>query len=384
MSPNTPLGANLQRLRTAKDLSQSDLAEKAGISRVAYRNIEAGGAIPRTATLSNLASALGVKIPDLMVPVRTLQAVRFRDKDKNRMNTRADLLVRVSRWLDDYDELETVLKDKQKFAFRVAKGTGSKTNLETLAAAARKAVGLKPDEPIRDICGLLEENGVKVFTLALASEGFFGLSVAQQDGGPAVVVNTWDRVPVERWIFTAAHELGHLLLHLDAYDVERRTEDSTEEKEADVFASWFLMPREVFQQEWEEARGLDFVARVLKLKHIFRVSYKTVLYRVGETTDLGKSVWPRFQAAYKVQHGRTLAITEEPQGLKASVFHSQMAEAHSADEPDRLSASGFAQDRLRRLVRDAMEKQLISMSRGAEMLGLSLLEMRRLVASWVS
>lgn len=382
MSPNTPLGANLQRLRTAKDLSQSDLAEKAGISRVAYRNIEAGGAIPRTATLSNLASALGVKIPDLMVPVRTLQAVRFRDKDK--MNTRADLLTRVSQWLDDYDELETVLKDKQKFAFRVAKVAGSKTNLETLASAARKAVGLKPDEPIRDICGLLEENGVKVFTLALASEGFFGLSVAQRDGGPAVVVNTWDRIPVERWIFTAAHELGHLLLHLDAYDVEQRFEDPAEEKEADVFASWFLMPREVFQQEWEEARGLDFVARVLKLKHIFRVSYKTVLYRVGETTDLGKSVWPRFQAAYKAQHGRTLAITEEPQGLKASVFHSQMAEAHSAHEPDRISASEFAQDRLRRLVRDAMEKQLISMSRGAEMLGLSLLEMRRLVASWVS
>jgi len=31
----------------------------------------------------------------------------------------------------------------------------------------------------------------------------------------------WERLSVERWIFTAAHELGHLLLHLDAYDVSK-------------------------------------------------------------------------------------------------------------------------------------------------------------------
>jgi hypothetical protein len=34
----------------------------------------------------------------------------------------------------------------------------------------------------------------------------------QSDGGPAVVVNVWGRLSVERWIFTAAHELGHLMI----------------------------------------------------------------------------------------------------------------------------------------------------------------------------
>lgn len=46
------------------------------------------------------------------------------------------------------------------------------------------------------------------------SDDFFGLSIGPADGGPAVVVNVWDGISVERWIFTAAHELGHLVLHL--------------------------------------------------------------------------------------------------------------------------------------------------------------------------
>ena len=81
------------------------------------------------------------------------------------------------------------------------------------ARAARRVVGLGPEEPVHDICGLLEENGVKLLLLETKRDSFFGLSVGAGDGGPAVVVNTWDRISVERWIFTAAHELGHLLLH---------------------------------------------------------------------------------------------------------------------------------------------------------------------------
>ena len=41
------------------------------------------------------------------------------------------------------------------------------------------------------------------------------------------------------------------------------------------------------------------------------------------------------------------------------------------------------QDRLSRLVRQAVEQERISLDRGAEILGLSLLDMRDLAASWV-
>jgi Zn-dependent peptidase ImmA (M78 family)/DNA-binding XRE family transcriptional regulator len=379
------LPVNLRRLRDEKGLSQGELAERAGISRVAYRSIETGEAVPRAGTIAKIAEVLGVKTPDLMTEVRALSAVRFREKG---MTSRQQLLVRVSRWLEGYCELEALLNDSRPSVFEKARlevrGQDRKIRAKKAASAARAAANLKPTETIRDICGFLEDNGVKVFPVTLANEGFFGLCVAAADGGPAVVVNVWDRISVERWIFTAAHELGHLLLHLDAYDSQERAEDASEEKEADVFASYFLMPEEVFANEWQEARGLPLVERVLKVKRMFRVSYKTVLYRVQETTSIGPSIWGRFQAQFKARYGRTLSNREEPEGLKAGSFRSVMSEPRSADEPDRLSPHEFTQDRLSRLVRQAIEEEEITIGRAAEILDCSLAEMRGLVASWVA
>jgi Zn-dependent peptidase ImmA (M78 family)/DNA-binding XRE family transcriptional regulator len=377
------LAQNLRRLRDEKGLTQGQVAEKAGISRVAYRNIETGAAEPREGTLTRLADALGVKIPDLMVEVRALQAVRFRQK---RMTSREQVLVRVARWLEAYRELEGLLGEEKEFAFARAKARAQPTGRERsikAAASARHCAKLEPKDPIRDVCELLEDNGVKVYPLVVANEGFFGLSVAKDDGGPAVVVNVWDRISVERWIFTAAHELGHLLLHAHAYRVDDRDENKAEEKEADVFAAHFLMPPEVFDEAWRETRGLSFLERVLKAKRLFRVSYRTVLHRVQDTTSLGKTVWGRFQAEYKAQYGRVLAITEESMGLKLASREPAPAEPHSAHEPERLTPHEFNGDRLKLLVREAIEQEKISLNRGAEILGLDLADMRKLAASWV-
>ena len=51
----TTLPLNLRRLRDEKNLSQSDVAERAGISRVAYRSIETGESAPRSSTLARIA-----------------------------------------------------------------------------------------------------------------------------------------------------------------------------------------------------------------------------------------------------------------------------------------------------------------------------------------
>ena len=76
-----------------------------------------------------------------------------------------------------------------------------------------------------------------------------------------------------------------------------------------------------------------------------------MLYRLSETTSLKDAVWDRFKDEYsKARTGRTLAVADEPEGLAAGSFRSPMAESRSADEPDRLSAVDFAEERLSRLV----------------------------------
>jgi Zn-dependent peptidase ImmA (M78 family) len=225
----------------------------------------------------------------------------------------------------------------------------------------RNALELSPDEPIVDVCRLLESAGVKVYALPLEHDRFFGLSVAAEDGGPAVVVNTDESVTVERQIFTAAHEFGHLLLHPGAYDVDKLEEDDAEEREADAFAGHLLMPEEAFRTEWGGTYGLETYVRVLHVKRIFRVSYAAVLHRLVEDGLADRSVYGWFRAEHKRRTGKTLG---------------------KRDEPVALAPSDFAEDLLSTMVRRALEGDLISHSRGAEALGLSAGEMRQLVSSW--
>jgi len=374
------IGANLRRIREAKGKSQSEVAVLAGISRVAYRNIENGNSIPKVSTLQNIAVGVEVKLQDLFVPIRTLKKVRFRALKK--MKSRDNILSEVAQWLDDFVYLEKLLNNTQCYLF---KDLASKLSLKPkgtdrakfAAQQAREFLELKEKEPIRDIAGLLEKCGIKVYPYSLVSDGFFGLSISEDDGGPAIIVNVWERISVERWIFSAAHELGHLLLHFDAYNVEESTEDPAQEDEANVFASYFLMPEKAFKSEWEDTYGLPFVDRVLKVKRIFQVSYKTVLFRLSET--IGNSIWGKFQYAYKLKTGKTLSIKDEPEALPPDKF----SEILRSQEPDSLSASHFVEDRLSRLVRTAIEKEEITMGRGAEILRVKLEAMRDIVSSWV-
>ena len=51
-------------------------------------------------------------------------------------------------------------------------------------------------------------------------------------------------------------------------------------------------------------------------------------------------------------------------------------------EPEPLADIDCIEDRLSRLVREAYEKELISMSRAAEILGKSVVEMREIASDW--
>lgn len=372
---------NLRRIRDSRNLSQADLAERASLSRPAYAAIESGASSPRVKTLMRIAEVLEVKLQDLLAPARGLKAVRFRAT--KRMNSREQILLDVERWLKNYAELEHLLDDKVPYAFAKLPSLGKGAERpKAMADAARSILKLGSESCIRDICGLLEQRaGIKVYPVKLSSDTFFGLSVATEDGGPAIVVNTWDRISVERWIFTAAHELGHLLLHLAAYKVSEADENPDEEKEADRFAAHFLMPESVFKREWHDARGLSLVDRVHKVKQIFKVSYKTVLYRLSEEKEYRKTIWGQYYSAYQRQFGQSLLKTDEPEALQPDSF--QAVEPRAADEPKRIPAEQFVEDRLSALVRTAIDREAISVGRAAEILEIDIKQMRTRIASWV-
>ena len=366
------LSINLMRLRKLSGLTQQEVAESAGISRVAYRNLEKGDAEPRENTLHALAKALNASAMELLAPLPQLNSLRYRANAQMSEQERAQgdqLVVRSANWLQDFNDMEELLDSKKPCNLKPApKGT------DPVSAAAKARIELLGRDIkcdcVPDICELLEKAGVKIQLCDFNLSNLFGLSIGEADGGPAMIINTGKSISVERQIFSIAHELGHLILHRHTYGTDYSNEYEQQEHEADIFAAAFLMPMNQFIEEWNENRGLHWVDAVLKTKLHFKVSYQSILHLL---IDMGKAkspdIYKRFRADYKECYGKKLHWKEEPP-------------TRIGDEPRHLDPLDLIEDRLGSLVRDALDRELITVSRAAEILDINIKEMRNRLRSW--
>ena len=105
-----------------------------------------------------------------------------------------------------------------------------------------------------------------------------------------------------------------------------------------------------------------------------------MLYRLVESERESSDIWRAFQLQHRGYFGKTLRRTDEPEALKRSEFAWNWSRS---GEPEGLSRHDFVEDRLSRLVRQALEQEHISLGRAAEILGRTREEMRRQAREWV-
>lgn len=333
---------NIKRLRDCRGLSQAAVAEAAHISRQAFIDIEKGNTKePRVSNLQAIANAFDVDIVDLFVEPPELRTVRFRSKSIKTKKDKAkkeQYLVDAAWWLRDFNFLQSVAGDKKDYKLGAILKQVKKADSDRVlfaAGKAREVLGLRVGEPIGDIVGLMESAGVKIKLRSFDLQKFFGFSISESDGGPAIIVNNVKAISFERQIFTVAHELGHLILHPYTYGLDEMGDINRQEGEADRFAGYFLMPQEAFDKKLKESYGLGFIDRVLFIKRFFRVSYQTVLRRLSDMKIADyRTLVMKFHALYKNKYGGSLAGQKEPFGL---------------DKPD------FVEDYLMALVRKALD-----------------------------
>jgi Zn-dependent peptidase ImmA (M78 family) len=117
---------------------------------------------------------------------------------------------------------------------------------------------------------LLEAKGIEVYWLNVQSPCVDAVSY-RRAAQPFVFLNTAS-TSGERCRLSAAHELGHLVLHPDLSSLDNHEI----EDEANRFASAFLLPREQFEAEAPRAPILDLL---LQLKNRWEVSVAAMIVR---------------------------------------------------------------------------------------------------------
>ena len=303
------------------------------------------------------------------------------------MNQNHDILMRIEAWYRDYCYIEKLLDDcwdyrYQKFKDvcdqRIQKPLGEYLlGAREAAESVREAMGLSASESVRDVVSLLESHGIKVAELPISSSHvFFGSSLKSDTRAPAIIVNTYEQFSIESWIFTVVCELCYLLFYDENYQEELGIDHEKQEKDITEFASFFLMPEGFFIEKWEDARGLPFVDRVLKVKRFFGVSYKTVLNRLTERYETSE-IWKKFYLKFLERHKKHLISTDEYDRLCQGFIPLAGAEIKRSQEPAPLLSLDFKSTRLRRLVYKAVyDRADLSVARGAEILGISFADMR--------
>lgn len=92
--------------------------------------------------------------------------------------------------------------------------------------------------PIKDICTILEKNGVFIYFWDCPYDDFDGVSLITDNGFHLIIINKNQSNDRIRW--TLAHELGHSLMHENIALFINGNRDK--EKEANEFAAEFLLP----------------------------------------------------------------------------------------------------------------------------------------------
>ena len=152
---------------------------------------------------------------------------------------------------------------------------------EVLAQKFRSKLGLSMTEPV-SVKTVLRKLGVLTMYRPL-SDNSFGISAKSASGKMFMLVNC--NSTRGRQHFTIAHELYHLFYD-ECPEPHMCGEASTAaERDADLFASAFLMPREgllgMVSDEEVKTRKVK-LATVLRLEQMFAVSRNTLLLRLKD------------------------------------------------------------------------------------------------------
>jgi Zn-dependent peptidase ImmA (M78 family) len=197
------------------------------------------------------------------------------------------------------ERLRSVFKFPQLNLPRIA--ASSSEEIEMAAEQCRQHWKLGLDAPLLQTSRVLEHAGVIIVRHLVKSTKVDAFS---RHGRTTVVFLNQEIQSTSRWNFDIAHELGHLVMHPGIPTGSIETE-----KEANTFASAFLMPRAAFGREF---RMTPFSwDHVFSLKRRWRTSAAAIVKRAYDLGLLG-AVEYRKAFKYMSMKGWTKGEPHEP------------------------------------------------------------------------
>lgn len=321
-----PVRLTLARERSG--LTKRDLAARTGMTAAAITQFERRRTPPPAETLTRLARELGLPVAYFaagrpVLPVAE-EATHFRSLRTTRAYERRQARATMSHLAEAVRVIETVVRLPR------LRLPNHGTEPETAARSLRAAWDL-PAGPVHHLVRLLEANGAVVSMARFgAGERIDAFSCRPSGLDRPLICLSRDRGNPLRRRFSAAHELGHLLLHDEASPGDR-----SHEQEANRFAAEFLTPaREIAPLL---PTRLD-LARLLEIQRTWGVSVQALLRRSQELDRIGDDLYRKGMATLTRLGWRR----DEPTGAYPTEWPALLAEAVALGESRGLTETTLA------------------------------------------
>lgn len=272
----TFLKDRLIQAREIRGLNKNSLAMLASISPMSLSNYEAGKQVPRPEGISRLSKALAVPESFFYKPFTPLKTPVFFRAGYRQKKIFQDQWKQYSVWLNELIEVFAQYLDFPPLKIpQIDLGPNWETvtdrQIEKIAYDTREYLGLHFG-PIPNMVKLLENSGCIVLRLSMdSSEDGFSRWIL--DEKLPIIFLAKDVTSACRDRTSAAHELGHLVMHRNITPTEKNLKII--EHQAWLFAAAFLLPEKGYARDFTYASLSNFV----KLKEKWKVSIAAQIMR---------------------------------------------------------------------------------------------------------
>jgi Zn-dependent peptidase ImmA (M78 family)/DNA-binding XRE family transcriptional regulator len=267
-----PFNAGRMHLaRKRKGLTKTEFAKRLGVDLRSVYGYEKARYTPAEDTLRSMEKVTGFpkdfffSADEAEIPERGVASFRALSRmaayQREMALSQGAIALLLNQWLEEKFELpKNDLPDLSR-----------EPNAEAAAITLRYYWKLG-ELPIRNMLHLLEDKGVRVFSLAINAREVDAFSL-WKDSRPFVFLNTQKSSEHSR--HDAAHELGHLVMHKHGAPQGRQAE-----MEADAFASSFLMPRASVIANAPGYLRPASLKTLIQMKRIWTTSVASLNYRL--------------------------------------------------------------------------------------------------------
>ena len=253
--------------RERAQMTQKALAEKAGVKQASISKYESGKAVPSPEILQILAETLEVlpsffeqaynEVASGLPHHRKFSSLPAKVRQYVEAEARARLLdiIALQKLSGDvqhggYEVVSRLMRLRKMTPEEVARWLRVRWVKAKLLAGA--------EAPIDTLGACVESLGIPVLAFDFGTSLLDGFFLHDQGLG-VIAINDSADFPIDRQRFTLAHELGHALLHREAFP-QAETED-----EANRFAAELLLPEHSAKEDLRDAKTL-FDYKALKAK----------------------------------------------------------------------------------------------------------------------